>query len=70
MDRPSSYPTTSDISAFMQELGYLWSNEAQTYYDFNFEHISRKSAERMYKYLVGEKPFIEPLRADRIQNES
>ena len=55
--QPNSYPTTSDISMFMNELGYKWSNEAQTYYDYNFEHISRKSAERLYKYLIGDKPY-------------
>jgi hypothetical protein len=58
MDSPSSYPTTSDISSFMRELGYQWSNEAQTYYDYNFQHISRKSAERIYKKLIGYNPFV------------
>ncbi len=53
----SSYPTTSDISQFMKELGYRWSNEAQVYYDYNYEHISRKSADRLYKYLIGDKPY-------------
>ena len=66
MNQPSNYPTTSDICAFMQELGYLWSNEAQVYYDYNYEHISRESAERLYKYLVGDKPFIKPLREDKL----
>src|SRR6266568_643298 len=29
--QPSSYPTTSDISMFMKELGFKWSNDAQIY---------------------------------------
>lgn len=43
----------------MRELGYQWSNEAQVYFDYNFEHISRKSAERLYKRFIGNKPFTE-----------
>ena len=57
--QPSSYPTTSDISAFMQELGYQWSNEAQTYYDYDYQLISRKSADRLYKKIIGDNPFNE-----------
>lgn len=57
--QPSSCPTTSDINCFMRELGYLWSNEAQVYYDYNYQHISDKSAKRLYKKLIGEKPFTE-----------
>jgi hypothetical protein len=64
---PSSYPTTSDISSFMRELGYLWSNEAQTYYNGYYQHISRKSAEGLYKYLVGNNPFTKPLREDKYE---
>ncbi len=67
MNSPSTYPTTSDISAFMRELGYLWSNEAQVYYDFNYEHISDKSARKLYKYLVGANPFDKPLREDKLE---
>ena len=67
MNTSSTYPTTSDISAFMKELGYLWSNEAQTFYDYNFQLISRKSAERLYNYLVGSRPFDKPSRSDRIE---
>jgi hypothetical protein len=57
--QPSSYPTTSDISAFMRELGYQWSNEAQIYYDYNYNLVSRKSAERIYGRLIGNNPFNE-----------
>lgn len=55
--QPNSYPTTSDISMFMRELGYQWSNEAQVFYDWDFQHISRKSADRLYKYLIGAKEY-------------
>jgi hypothetical protein len=58
-DKPSSYPTTSDISELMRWLGYTWSNEAQTYYDYNFHFISRKSAEKLYEVLIGDKPFTQ-----------
>jgi hypothetical protein len=57
---PSSYPTTSDISMFMQELGYKWSNDAQIYYNQNgarYTHMSRDGADRLYKYLIGDKPY-------------
>lgn len=57
-NQPSSYPTTSDISQLMRELGYLWSNESQTYYDYNFQLISDKSARRIYRVLIGKKPFV------------
>lgn len=60
----------NDHNEPMQEVGYLWSNEAQTYYDFNYEHISRKSAERLYKYLVGNKEFCKPLREDKLENNN
>lgn len=57
---PSSYPTTSDISVFMQELGYKWSNDAQIYYNQNgamYTHMTRLTAERLYRYLIGDKPY-------------
>ena len=57
---PSSYPTTSDISMFMRELGFKWSNDAQIYYydsSLGYEHISNKTANRLYKYLIGDKPY-------------
>jgi len=60
MDNPATYPTTSDISMFMRELGFEWSNNAQIYYHDNmnrYEHLSNKTAERLYKILVGNKPF-------------
>ena len=57
MNASATSPTTSDISSFMRELGYVWSNEVQTYYDYNFQTISRKSAERLYTRLIGDKPF-------------
>lgn len=60
-DQPAHYPTTSDISQFMQHLGYGWSNDSQTYYDWDFQHISRKSAERLYAKLIGNKPFDKEL---------
>lgn len=58
---PSTYPTTSDISEFMQEIGFVWSNQAQTYYanrSLSYEYISRRTAERLYKHFIGDKPFI------------
>lgn len=61
---PSSYPTTSDISCFMGELGFKWSNDAQVYYHesmIKYEHLTRQTAERLYKYLIGDKPYS-PLR--------
>ncbi len=57
--QPSSYPTTSDISSLMMDLGYLWSNEAQVYYDYGYELISRKSAEKIYDRLIGNKPYTQ-----------
>lgn len=55
--QPSSYPTTSDISQFMRDFGFEWSNDAQVYYDFDFEHISNKTARKLYKLLIGNKPY-------------
>jgi len=55
-----SHPTTSDVSMFMRELGFKWSNDAQIYYHDNmlgYEHLSRKTADRLYKYLIGDKPY-------------
>ena len=37
----------------MAHIGYDWSNQAQVYYDFDYEHISRRSAERIYKKIIG-----------------
>ena len=54
---PSTYPTTSDISMFMRELGYEWSNQVQTYFNYDFEYISGKQAEKMYEKIIGNKPF-------------
>lgn len=57
---PSNYPTTSDISMFMRELGFEWSNQAQLYFHSNslkYEYLSRATAERLYKYLIGDKPY-------------
>ena len=57
-DGPATYPTTSDIGSFMRELGYEWSNEAQIYYcKYDYSHISGKVAKRLYKYLIGDKPY-------------
>ena len=58
--QPSSYPTTSDISQFMQRLGYKWSNEAQVYYETgNYDgHITRRTAEKMYRRVIGNNPFL------------
>jgi len=58
--QPDSYPTTSDISMFMQELGFKWSNDAQIFYHQNslgYEHLSDETAKRLYKYLIGDKPY-------------
>lgn len=65
--QPSSYPTTSDISQFMRQLGYMWSNQAQTYYHSipckclprhsTPQTIDRTTAEHLYKQLIGSKPF-------------
>lgn len=60
MNSPVTYPTTSDISAFMQSIGFKWSNEAQLYYhdsSLGYEHISDKTARRLYKHFIGDKPF-------------
>lgn len=60
MDEPNTYPTTSDISMFMKELGFYWSNDAQIYYHANssgYEHITRNTAERLYLYLMGNNPY-------------
>lgn len=64
MNQSATNPTTSDISQLMQFLGFKWSNDAQIYYHDNmngYEHLSRKTAERLYKILIGNKPFIKPL---------
>jgi hypothetical protein len=58
--QPATYPTTSDISMFMRSLGFKWSNDAQIYYHDNmnrYEHLSRNTAERLYKHFIGDKPF-------------
>lgn len=46
--------TTSNISMFMKNLGYKWSNEAQIYYnDIDYvDNISRKLAEKLYIKLI------------------
>ena len=54
---PATFPTTSDISQLMRELGYQWSNEAQTFYGFNYDLISDRTARRLYKVLIGDKPY-------------
>lgn len=70
---PSSYPTTSDVSMFMKDLCYEWSNQAQVYY-YNIpckclprhntiQTINRTTAEHMYKCLLGDKPYT-PLKAE------
>jgi len=59
MNSPSTYPTTSDISAFMKDIGFVWSNEAQTYYEnIRYDYISRRTAEKLYKHFIGDKPYI------------
>jgi hypothetical protein len=60
--QPDSYPTTSDISMLMRDLGFKWSNDAQIYYhdDMNrYEHLSRKTADRLYKILIGNTYYID-----------
>lgn len=61
--QPASHPTASDISQFMQWLGFEWSNEGQIYYETNnYEgHITRRGAENMYKKVIGALPFKKPL---------
>lgn len=62
MNSPSSYPTTSDISAFMQSLGFKWSNQARVYYhdsSLGYEYVSRKTAETIYLKLLGENPYYD-----------
>ena len=65
--RPSSYPTTSDISMFMRDLKYEWSNQAQVYF-YNIpckclprhntiQTIDRVTAEHIYKSLIGNNPY-------------
>ena len=57
---PSTYPTTSDISQLMKQIGYQWSNDAQIYYNQNgssYTHITSEGATRMYKYLIGAEPY-------------
>lgn len=53
----NNFPTTSDISMLMRELGFDWSNQTQVYYDYNCQLISRKAAERIYKKLLGSNPY-------------
>ena len=63
LSQPSSYPTTSDISQFMQSIGYKWSNQAQVYFHDlpcrclplhkTPQTIDRATAECMYKTLFG-----------------
>lgn len=55
--QPSSYPTTSDISQFMRDIGFQWSNEGQIYFGSNYQHIERKVAEYMYERLIGNEPY-------------
>lgn len=58
--QPNSHPTISDISMFMREIGFKWSNDTQIYYHDNingYEHLSKQTAERLYKYLIGNKPY-------------
>lgn len=60
MNTSATFPTTSDISMFMKHLGFKWSNEAQIYYWDNmtgYGYINRKTAKRLYKVLIGDKPF-------------
>lgn len=59
---PSSYPTTSDISIFMDKiLWYEWSNQAQVFYQsrlftVSYQTINMSLAELIYKRIVGDKP--------------
>ena len=63
----TSHPTTSDISMFMRDFNYEWSNQAQIYF-YNIpckclprhdtiQTINRVTAEHMYKSLIGDKPY-------------
>lgn len=61
MNTTNSFPTTSDISAFMRELGYEWSNQAQVYFNWDYDNLKRRQAEKLYKKLIGEKPFNKDL---------
>ena len=59
-DQPSNYPTTSDISQFMGDLNFKWSNQAQIYFKDNgakYEHLSGPVAEHLYLKLIGNKPY-------------
>lgn len=55
--QPSSYPTTSDISRFMRDLGFQWSNDGQIYFGTNYQHIEKRVAEYMYERLIGREPY-------------
>ncbi|KKL67573.1 hypothetical protein LCGC14_2133620 [marine sediment metagenome] len=64
---PGQHPSTYDISLFMKELGYTWSNEAQVYFHSSpckclQKHalpltINRTTVEHIYKCLIGDKPY-------------
>lgn len=64
---PGSYPTTSDISGFMREIGYEWSNDVQTYYNGYYETISDKQARRLYKFFIGDNPYEKQMKPDIIE---
>jgi hypothetical protein len=65
--QPLSFPTTSDISKFMRDLGYYWSNQAQVYYHDipckclpthrTPQTIDNVTATHMYRCLIGDKPY-------------
>lgn len=59
MDEANYAPTTSDISEFMRELGYSWSNEAQIYYNYYYEHITQEVAIKLYEILIGHVSFCD-----------
>lgn len=49
--------TISDISMFMRDLGFVWSNQSQIYYNTCYYHINNKVAEWLYRSIIGDKSY-------------
>lgn len=61
LSQPSNFPTTSDISALMKSFGFNWSNQAQVYFDQEYNHITSKCANSIYIMIIGKVPFEDSL---------
>ena len=52
MEIKADFITTHELSKFMTDMGYEWSNEAQIYYYLDYGRLpsyTRKQAEHLYK---------------------